>query len=133
MKKGIIIFILVVAFLSLFLTWFKLPWIDTSKGIDLDFSFVPIVILIINILFVVTGKWATAITGFQNKIVIFSGLIALLWTIYAYFNYKTNVLAMGDGNFISQIVSDQVEIQQGFVVFIAACTCWLLLGLLWRK
>ncbi len=133
MKKGIIVFILLVTFISLFLTWFKLPWIDTSKGIDLEFSFIPIVILVIDILLLVTNKWTIAMTVLQFNIFITTSLILILWAIYAYFNYKTNVLAMGDGNFISQIVSDQIEIQKGFAVFITTCSFLFILSIIWKK
>jgi len=133
MKKGIILVINAVGLFSTFMPWFSLPLIDEGKGVDLKWSVIPLITLGINIVVFVGGKYRSSITSIQLNILKLTSSVALSWGFFQYFNYKNDILRMGDGNIIAQFASDAVRVHNGFFIYSSSCIFLILIGFLLKK
>jgi hypothetical protein len=117
----------------MFLPWFSLPLIESPSGIELGYSWLGLALMGINLIPVFLASFDKKSSGIWASLILVSGLLACGYGLLNYFSYKSDILDMGDGNFIAKAVSDTISLGAGYIMYMAAGLVIFLIGLLSKK
>ncbi len=133
MKKLILILFILIGVVGVFMPWFSLPLVGGPRGIDLDLSWLGIALIAINILPILLGSLNRKGSGVWSIWLVITGALSLGFGLLNYYRYKSDILDMGDGNFIARAVSGTISLGPGFIMYMAAALVILVTGLLSRR
>ncbi|MCC7148039.1 MAG: hypothetical protein M9903_09060 [Saprospiraceae bacterium] len=133
MKKLILVLCIIIGIGGMFLPWFSLPLVEGPSGIELGYSWLGLALMGINLIPVFLASFDKKSSGIWASLILVSGLLACGYGLLNYFSYKSDILDMGDGNFIAKAVSDTISLGAGYIMYMAAGLVIFLIGLLSKK